>query len=161
MYFVLGSTPYNLVTFGSETDIMLTKIYFIDDGSFKPMDLDDLPFKKMSSSGCYDKNGLKYSYDQVPYFEKDGTRYTYYTTNEDPGDNSGFIKHHYLINTKGEKYEHNVCYINSEGYLFFDTRHTLKPDSDGLTYKDANGNKYTRAFETSWNKDGNIIEYKE
>lgn len=162
LYFILGNTPYNAVSFISESDIKYTNIIFFDNGIFTPSEIKDTPFKKMYSSNrlLFAKNGLSYGYDTLPYFEKDGTRYTYYTVNEDPGDNSGYIKHHFLINIKGEKYEDDVCYIDSEGYLYFDTRHILKLQDDGLTYKDANGNKYTRAFETSWDKDGNIVEYK-
>lgn len=163
MYFVLGSTPYSYVSFSSETNLQYINIIEFDNGNFVAREFGDNElFKKMLSvgNGYYAKNGLLYNYDLLPYFEKNGTRYTLYTMNEDPGDKSGYIKHYYLINTKGEKYEHDMCYIDSEGYLYFDTGHTLKIQDDGLTYKDANGNKYTRAFETSWDKDGNIVEYK-
>ncbi len=163
MYFVLGSTPYSYISFSSETNLQYINIIEFDNGNFVAQNFEDNElFKKMLSvgKGCYAKNGLIYSYDLLPYFEKDGTRYTLYTMNEDPGDKSGYIKHYYLINTKGEKYEHDMCYIDSEGYLYFDTGHTLKIQDDGLTYKDSNGNEYTRAFETSWDKDGNIVKYK-
>lgn len=164
LYFTLDSQPYEYVCFSSETKLEYMNIIFIGDKKYQSSDYgNDSLFKKVNviNEGLYAKNGLCYSYDALPYFEKDGTRYTLYSANEDPGDKSGYIKHYYLINKKGEKYEHDICYIDSEGYLFFDKWHTLKTDADSLIYKDSNGNTYTRAFETSWDENGNLINYQD
>lgn len=119
------------------------------------------PFKKVivTNEGYYAKNGLRYDYDRLPYFEENGTRYMYYTTNEDPGDGSGYIKHYFLVNQKGDIYEDYMCYVNSDGYLYFDTSRSLKQQEDKITYKDQAGNTYTRAFETSWDENGNLLDY--
>lgn len=164
LYFTLNNQPYEYVYFNSDKKLEYINIIFIGNKKYQSSDYgNNSLFKKVNviSEGYYAKNGLCYSYDTVPYFEKDGTRYTIYTENEDPGDKSGYIKHYYLINKKGEKYEHDICYIDSEGYLFFDKRHILKADADGLTYKDSNSNTYTRAFETSWDENGNLIDFEE
>lgn len=150
------------IYFSSDSKLEYINFYpLTEDAKYASMSQE--PYKKMSvcgkGKGYYAKNKLAYSYDRIPYFEKDGTRYTIHTKDEDPGDNSGYIKRYYLANQKGEIYKAEDCYINKEGYLYFDTNHTLKVQDDGLTYKDRNGDTYTKALETSWDENGNIIPF--
>lgn len=160
--FQLSGKPYKYIVFISNTHPEYIDYLPIKD-EVKYSSFDSEPFKKMrvKDKGYYAKNKYIYDYEKIPYFEEDGTRYIYRMENEDPGDKSGYIKHYYLVSQKGDKYEDDICYINSDGYLYFDTAHKLKVQSDGLTYKDAVGNSYTRAFETSWDENGNIIPFKD
>lgn len=139
--FKLMKAPYEYIVFSSDTYLEYISYVALTD-SVSYYSFEEEPFKKMSVSnmGFFAKNTCVYSYDRIPYFEENGTRYTFFTENEDPGDKSGYIKHYYLVNQKGERYNAQDCYINSSGYLYFDTGHLLKAQADGLTYKDKNGN---------------------
>lgn len=162
LYFTLSSKPYEYVTFTSPTKLAYYNIMPLTERA-KYSVIDSEPFKKISviGAGYYAKNGLAYDYTRMPYFEENGTRYKLYMIDVDPGDMSGYIKTYYLVNEKSELYQADDCFINAEGYLFIDTYHTLKVQEDGLTYSDANGNTYTKALETSWDENGNILPFDE
>lgn len=162
LYFTLSSNPYEYVIFSSPTKFEYFKIIPLTERA-KYSVIDSEPFKKISviGAGYYAKNGLAYDYTRMPYFEENGTRYKLYMIDVDPGDMSGYIKTYYLVNEKSELFEADDCFINAEGYLFIDTYHTLKVQEDGLTYSDANGNTYTKALETSWDENGNILPFDE
>lgn len=162
LYFTLSSKPYNYIMFSSPTKLAYYNIIPLTKRA-EYTTLDSEPFKKIRvyQKGYYAKNGLAYDCDKVPYFEENGTRYKLYRVDVDPGDMSGYIKSYYLVNSKGELIKADDCFINSDGYLFIDTYHTLKVQEDGLTYSDSNGNTYTKALETSWDENGNILPFGE
>ena len=176
LYFTLTAKPYRYIDFASSdvvfsiADLTITSIdklkYFsvfplTENAKYIPFDTE--PFKKVGiyGKGYYAKNGLAYDYTRMPYFEENGTRYKLYMVDVDPGDMSGYIKTYYLVNEKSELYKADDCFIDSNGYLFMDTYHRLKVQDDGLTYKDTNGKTYTKALETSWDENGNILPFKE
>lgn len=176
LYFTLTAKPYEFVSFVSpDVTISLADLTFTSPEKLKYFSTIPLtervkysamnwePYKKIAvyGKGYFAKNGLVYDYDDMPYFEKDGTRYRFYSIEQDPSDIEGYTKKYYLVNEKSELYQADDCFINAEGYLFIDTYHTLKVQEDGLTYSDANGNTYTKALETSWDENGNILPFDE
>ncbi|MDE6471122.1 MAG: hypothetical protein K2L19_08905 [Eubacterium sp.] len=160
LQFALSSNPYEYVTFTSPTKFEYFKIIPLTERA-KHTVIDSEPFKKVGiyGKGYYAKNGLAYDYTRIPYFEENGTRYKLYMIDVDPGDMSGYIKTYYLVNEKSELYKADDCFIDSNGYLFIDTYHRLKVQDDGLIYSDSNGNTYTKALETSWDENGNILPF--
>ncbi|MDE6155023.1 MAG: hypothetical protein K2F67_01150, partial [Eubacterium sp.] len=176
LYFTLTSKPYEYVNFVSPdvtfslSELKITSIDKLKYFSIIPLtenakyiSFDSEPFKKVGlyGKGYYAKNGLVYDYTRIPYFEENGTRYKLYMIDVDPGDMSGYIKTYYLVNEKSELYKADDCFIDSNGYLFIDTYHRLKVQDDGLIYSDSNGNTYTKALETSWDENGNILPFDE
>lgn len=165
LVFKLSPKPYTSISFTyyKSKTIYLRTYALTEEGKY--YSYSDEPFKKMYVNdglnvGYYAKNKLPYSYDTVPYFEKDGTRYMLYSKNIDPGDNSGYIKEYYLASQKGNSYNCDICYVDKNGYLYFDTGNRLQKQSDNLTYKDSSGNVYTKALETSWDENGNVLPFK-
>lgn len=163
-YFTLPAPPYNYVSFESKTAIEFNdKIHFDKKVSIVCHESSDKIIKKVFTDGyCYSKNGVPYSWINIqlmPYFTSDGSRYMYYTS-EGEDKNGNYKKIPYLINEKGMSYEANICFIDSRGNLYIDKTGSLKSE-DGYRFKDANGNIYTKALETSWTKDGKIIYYDE
>lgn len=103
----------------------------------------------------YSKDGIAYDdYENIPYYTKNGIRFRYEFDEEK--------SLHYLIGLNGEKYEANHGYIDKDGYLCFFTNNELKKNyPNEYYYHDQKGNIYTKALETSWDKDGNILDFEE
>lgn len=163
-YFTISKAPYNYVIFESKSVLEYNNtVNFDKKESIKCNEASDEAIKKVFTDGyCYSKNGVPYKWINIqlmPYFTSDGSRYMYYSY-EGKDEDGNYVKNPCLINKDGVRYDANICFINSNGNLYIDKTASLKSE-DGYRYKDAGGNTYTKALETSWDKDGNIIYYDE
>lgn len=116
--------------------------------------------KKVSVGGLfYDKEGYVYNnVETVPYYTSDGRKYYYYCkTIEDKTHTVGNTKEYYLTDRQGSFYKADNCFIDENGYLYFNTLGSLTYDKDEKKFVSSSGEKYTKAFETSWNEKGELI----
>lgn len=147
-------------------------VYWSDKGSFDYITLTDGHTqtnydggdgqkKVRVNSGFFDRNGGYYTDpDYVPYFTSDGSRYYYYCkTIEDKTGTVGNTKEYYITDRKGNFYKPEICYINENGYLIIDKKYTIKYNDGLKKYVSPSGEKYTRAFETSWDENGEMVFY--
>ncbi|GEM_PF-3053121 len=126
-------------------------------------DSEEYTFRKMLFNGYYfDRLGNCYkSPERVIYYARDGKRYYYYTSTEKtPSKDEYDIKHYYLTDRNGNYYDFRQCYCDSEGYLYIDLSNSFKK-GEGELYVSPSGEKYTRAFYTSWDENGKILDYKD
>lgn len=101
----------------------------------------------------YDREGNSYSDDEdVSYYDEDGTIYKY-----DEDDYS-------FVSQTGERYDDFYCYVNRDGYFYFDSQdyHNFTP---AITYydsadefRDEDGNVYYYANDVSWDSEGNLVD---
>ncbi len=111
----------------------------------------------------YDMMGNTYQDpNEVIIYDRDGGKYTY--TEES-------IFEFYYIDEKGEKFDYYYCYVDSDGYFYYDTEDEIFIDEswwDGddfdeeyfyyeYKYFDEEGNVYYDAMEASWNEKGELI----
>lgn len=99
----------------------------------------------------YDKTGKAYTDDDdVLYYDSDGNSYEY--------DDDEYL----LVDEKGKTYNLDIAYIDEKGNLYFDISGGLITIDEGSSfyYQDGEGNKYFNIFSVSWDKDGNMVDYK-
>lgn len=129
----------------------------LNDGSlFINYDSKDDGQKKVRIDGGYfDKLGKFYSQpEHTPYYTLNGDKYYYYIkTIKDETHTVGDTKEYYLTDRKNKFYKSENCFIDKDGYLCVNLQN-LKYDEATGKYKSPNGNEYTKAFETSWDKNG-------
>lgn len=116
--------------------------------------------KKVRINGFYyDKLGYSYPQpDYAPYYTSDNKKYYYYCKIiKNTADNEGDKKEYYLTDRKYKFYPISDCYIDKNGYLCFNVSGNIRYDENSGKYKSTDGNEYTKAFETSWDRDGNVI----
>ncbi len=107
----------------------------------------------------YDRNGKAYTdEDDIAYYDKDGKVYTY--------DSDDYV----FENGIDTELDENYCYIDENGFFFFDkagwkddtksTVHYSAQHSNESTsvYVDDKGVRYFNAYDVSWDKDGNMVD---
>lgn len=105
----------------------------------------------------YDMKGNRYfSFEDVLYYDRDGNTYV----SENKIDESGKYNN-VLINTvSGEEYSSFLCYIDQDGYLYYDKDEKLQyNDRDGMYY-DEQGNRYCFIVSAEWDKNGKLTVMK-
>lgn len=105
----------------------------------------------------YDMKGNRYfSFEDVLYYDRDGNTYV----SENRIDESGKYNN-VLVNTvSGEEYPSFLCYIDQDGYLYYDKDEKLQyNDRDGMYY-DEQGNRYCFIVSVEWDKNGELTVMK-
>lgn len=102
-----------------------------------------------SSNFKYDRLGNAYTYDYVPYYDKDGNKY-FYTF--DSNTQKSFYTN---ISTK-ETFDNEYCFVDEKGYFVFDKEHSFT-EIENKIYTDLKGKKYYWASGIYWNKDGKLL----
>lgn len=118
----------------------------------------------------FDVNGNSYEDDtDVPYYDIQGNKY-YWTTDGAESDDSLYCGE--LTDEKGNKHSLDNIYVNTEGYLYFDTNDSITDRSDipddvmtDWRYEDKEGNIYTSILSICYDTDGSTYvgmgnEYK-
>lgn len=98
----------------------------------------------------YDRDGTAYSYESVPYFDKDNNKY-YYSFDAD--ENAGY----YINIETGKALENEYCFIDDEGYLIYSNDNSLVlADNNTYKYKDNDGNTLYWASSIEFDENGKI-----
>ncbi len=123
-----------------------------DSDYYEDYDADDhFGYKVNGETVYYDKTGKVYTDDDdVLYYDSDGNSYEY--------DDDKYL----LTDKKGKTYNADIAYIDEKGNLYFDISGGLEAvdSSDQFYYRDSKGKKYFNLFSVSWDKDGNMVDYK-
>ena len=113
--------------------------------------------RSLSINGYYfDRYGKCYSNaEYVPFYTRDGRKYFFrsLTRKTDDGD----VKDKYYTDRKNSWYPESLCFVDEDGYIYFNTASSLKYDDNGY-YKSPSGKLYIKATETSWYDDGTLAE---
>ncbi|MCH5321006.1 MAG: hypothetical protein J1E36_04545 [Eubacterium sp.] len=157
-YFVLLGIPYKEIYAYDKYGNLIRNEYLRDTPVMINYDGEDGQKKVRINGGYFDKKGYFYSQpDYAPYYTADGKRFYYYCkTIEDKTHTVGNTKEYYLTDRNNLFYNADVCFIDKNGYLYFNSGN-LKYDEEAKKFKLPNGNEYTKAFETSWDENGNPI----
>ena len=158
-YFMLSGKPFKSISIYDRNDKLIAVKSLGDTLERVNFDGADGQKKVRIDYGYFDKKGYFYSSsDYMPYYTADGKKYYYYCkTIEDKTHTVGNTKEYYLTDRNNLFYEADICFINKNGYLYIDTSKSLKYDEKTKKFKSQNGNEYTKAFETSWDENGNLI----
>ena len=107
----------------------------------------------------FDRYGKCYSSaEYVPFYTRDGRKYYFRSVKRSTGDpNIGDIKEKYYTDRQNSWYPESQCFVDEEGYLYFNTDGSLKYDEKGY-FKSPSGKRYIKAAETSWYDDGTLAE---
>ncbi|MBQ8078287.1 MAG: hypothetical protein IJ235_07900 [Eubacterium sp.] len=98
----------------------------------------------------YDRDGKAYkSPIDVPFYDKDGNRYFCKQNNN--------LQTWYVKEGDSKKLESLKCFVDKDGYFFYDEKGELTLSADKLTAKDKSGNAYSPAALVIWTKDGTMI----
>lgn len=154
-YLIIGS-PIKKVIFYCPDGIITTGVI---DQTLLYSNYDYEPLKKVAVRGYYfDRCGNCFTQaERVPYYTSDGSKLFLYKHRVDSGDTSiGNIITYYITDRGKKYYEIDRCFIDEKGYLYYDKSGSIKMDDNG-EYKSSSGKSYTKAVETSWDKDGTII----
>jgi len=158
-YFAIAGRPYQIIFAYGKYGKLIDIAYVSASDVYINTTDDKTSEKRVTINGkYYDKLGRVYSdSDYVPYYTSDGRKFYFYCkTIEDKTHTSGDTKEYYLTDRKSAFYKTESCYIDEDGYLYFNNGN-LKYDEDSGKFKSSNGHYYTKAFETSWDTDGNPI----
>lgn len=102
----------------------------------------------------YDRFGNAYTYDYVPYYDRELNKYRYsFDSNTQKGSYTN-------VNT-GEVLENEYCFVDQDGYLVYDKEHafTGEKNEDGFEiYTAPDGETYYWASSIFWDKDGNLLD---
>lgn len=158
-YFILSGMPYEEFYVYDKYNNFITSKRLSDFPNMINFNGSDGQKKVRINGGYYDKLGYFYPQpDNTPYYTADGKRYYFCTkTIKDETHTVGDTKEYYITDRKYTFYKPDNCYIDTDGYICFNNSGYIKYDKNSGTYKSADGSKYTKAFETSWDKDGNPI----
>lgn len=108
-------------------------------------DFDDDSDSYDSETVYYDRNGSAYSdIDDVVYYDADGNTYSF--------DEDAYC----YIDSSGTTYSSMQCFIDEDGYFYYDTDNTLEFDSNLKKYTDKAGKTYVPAVGVYWDAQGNI-----
>lgn len=100
----------------------------------------------------YDRAGNAYTYDNVPYFDKNGDKYAYSFDSET-------LKGTYTNLTTSETYDNEYCFVDENGYFVYDSEGEFVKQTDSpysYQYKDKDGNIYYWASGVSWDENTNM-----
>lgn len=139
-----------------------------------------IPMETVAGEKLYlDREGNVYSdpWDVVIY-DRDGKTYTY-EIKEIEDEEYGLYEDSFYVCEDGELYESYFCYVDEEGYFYYDEEMEISWDDSDYDYEaeydfddlfeeqdyryyedryiDAEGNLYYYAEEVSWNDKGEII----
>lgn len=102
----------------------------------------------------YDRFGNAYTYDYVPYYDRDLNKYRYsFDSNTQKGSYTN-------VNT-GEALDNEFCFVDQDGYLVYDKEHTFtgeKNENGFEIYTAPDGETYYWASSVFWDKDGNLLD---
>lgn len=154
-----------LLFFNSKTNIEFVGFEIIDlsdqeENKYNAVYLGN--FRKVNADEKYfSMKGYAYSdYENVPYYTKNGIRYRFVIEENENGNERYFLK-----NIHGDKHEADFCYTDKDGFLVFDDDKTFFGASVGgyktTEYHDKKGNKYTKALETNWDSNGELLNFNE
>ncbi|MBQ9516886.1 MAG: hypothetical protein IJI47_01365 [Eubacterium sp.] len=104
----------------------------------------------MDNLTYYDRDGKAYDApEKVPFYDRDGN---VYLIKQDSKLKMWFVK-------KGtaKKLESSKCFVDKDGYFYYDEKGELTQSADSLAYKDKDGNEYSPAALVIWTKDGRMI----
>lgn len=108
-------------------------------------DLDDESDSYGSETVYYDRNGAAYSdIDDVVYYDAEGNTYLF---NEDE-----FC----FVDSNGASYSSMQCFIDEDGYFYYDTDNKLEFDSALKKYTDKDGKTYVPTVGVYWDAQGNV-----
>lgn len=157
-YFIVSGNSYQELYAYDNFDSLIRTKTIRNEPKIKNFEGDDGQKKVRIDGVYYDKLGYGYSLaDYAPYYTSDGKRYYYYCkTIKDETNTIGDIKEYYITDRKGEFYKADNAFIDESGYICFNVAN-LSYDEQSKTYKSSDGRKYTKAFETSWDENGNLI----
>lgn len=102
----------------------------------------------------FDRFGKAYTYDKVPFYDKNLNKYAY---SFDSDQQKGF----YTNILTGEKLENEYCFVDEDGYLVYDENHafTMYENDEGIkTYTDSDGKTYFWASGIHWDQAGNMLD---
>lgn len=105
-----------------------------------------------TSNFNYDRLGNAYTYDYVPYYDKDGNKYFYsFDSNTQKGT--------YTEISTGDTFDNKYSFVDESGYFVYDKDHEFKMVSDekNKTYTDPDGNVYYLASGVDWEKGGKLV----
>ncbi|MFR5875711.1 MAG: hypothetical protein ACLUFN_04405 [Eubacterium sp.] len=106
------------------------------------------------SSFSYDREGNAYTYDYVPYFDKNGKKYGYsFDSNTQKGTYTNVFT--------GEEFDNKYCFVDENGYFVYDSEHKFvlqKNSKYSNQYMDINGKIYYWASGVSWDKNGKMYD---
>lgn len=158
MYFVLSGNPYSAITFFGEGGVVYDTMTLGDETFMSGNSILSENTKIRVDGVYYDKLGYCYSLsDHVPYYTADGKKYYYYCkTIEDQTNTVGNTKEYYITDRKHTFYKADNCFIDKDGYLYVNPGN-LKYDEETGKFKSPSGSEYTKAYETSWDENGNLI----
>ncbi|MCH5314862.1 MAG: hypothetical protein J1E81_03030 [Eubacterium sp.] len=157
-YFIFSGRPYETIYAYDKYGNIIDVRYLGNTPVIKNHNGTDGQKKVSFNGGYFDKKGYYYSLpDHAPYYTSDGRRFYYYCkTIEDKTHTVGNTKEYYLTDREKLYYEVDSCFIDKNGYLYFNSGN-LKYDEKIKKFKSPSGNEYTKAFETSWDENGNPI----
>lgn len=107
-----------------------------------------------SSNFSYDRLGKAYTYENVPYYDKEGNKYLY-------SFDSKSQKGYYTNISTQKAYENEYSFVDEDGYFVYDEEHSFERQENienVQTYKDSSGKIYYWASNISWDKDGNLLD---
>lgn len=157
-YFNVIGSPVKAVLFVIGNDYRILD-YINENDSYHVSSRDGYCFKKVYMKGGYfDREGDFYrDAERVPYYNSDGKKFYFYTKTVKTGDTSiGDFKEYYITDRRNVYYELDSCYIDENGFLYYDSYKKLKK-IDEEHYKSSSGKGYTKLGYTSWDSQGNII----
>ena len=103
----------------------------------------------------FDVQGISYeNFDEVPLYDKNNNKYTYLRITENTFS-------YYVNNSTNEKLIESSCYVDENGFFFYDSSNILRPvelDDNEFSikrvFKDDKGNKYYLAYGTVFDQTG-------
>lgn len=109
----------------------------------------------------YDMNGVKYEDNRdVPYYDREGNVY-YWTYDESVDTEEHFLYCGEMTDAKGNTYDIECTYVDTEGYVVIDTDNSIEFREDlnfdvetDWCYIDKNGNIYASILGISYLSDG-------
>lgn len=103
------------------------------------------------SNFSYDRLGNAYTYKYVPFYDKDGSKYSY-------AFDSASQKGYYTNIDTEESFENEYSFVDEDGYFVYDKNHDfVKQDADNpRIYKDSTGKIYYWASSVYWDENGEL-----
>lgn len=98
----------------------------------------------------YDMKGNAYQNgDDVLLYDRDDNKYQFVDNGEDD--------YYYKSQTTGEEFDSMLCFVDSDGYFYYDEDNELNFDGN-IGYTNIDGNIYFYALETTWDPDGSLCD---
>lgn len=160
-----GFNPiYSILSYMFDEDYDNSKEYYIKEfdlnGNLNYYTFVSEPFRKVAvENGFFDRNRLYYENElKIKYYSEDGKTYRYYSDIDEEEPDEDNRKKYYLQDNEGNIYPAEKCFIDSDGYVVIDSDSNIRQISSDK-YKNSSGEIVTPVFETSWDENGNIINF--